>query len=543
MDRKSLTAVSVLGAALILGIVTDLLLTETAWGVNVFFWSVSALAVIHVGMRSRDKRGLAPFWSLALLILVFAALFAWRDSLTLKVLDGLALFTLVALLAAKVRYEWSPWQPFGEYAARLGHVLFSGFKGAAPIIEKEVDWKQLAQGDSASTFKSVGRGLLLALPILALFTFLLASADARFDWLLTNSIHFDAGSMVTHLAVILVSSWVAAGYLRDVSQKDSVSVTIWRYPFALGIVEVGIVLGLLDLLFAAFVTLQIPYLFGGAGHVIGRAEITYAEYARRGFFELVWVSALVLLLLLHSHSMLRSAGRGGEKLFRALAGLMIALLFVIMASAMQRMRLYEEQYGLTELRFYTTVFMGWLAIVFVWFIPTVLGGLRNRFSFGALIAAMALVLALHFINPDAYIVRTNVARAAEGKPFDARYVSSLSLDSVPELSSALPKLSPSDRKIAMKGLARHSRSLDVDWRGWSWSRSRAAAAMEGLNLTEPPALELPLPPLSPIIPIPFTDADRKRFQFMPQFEIVGPPMTGPIGPAPQNSLPARKGIE
>jgi hypothetical protein len=104
--------------------------------------------------------------------------------------------------------------------------------------------------------------------------------------------------------------------------------------------------------------------------------LTYAEYARQGFFELVAVAALVLLLLLVAHELLRrhTVSPGQQWLFRALAGGQIVLLYVIMASAGQRMRLYQEAFGLTELRLYATAFMLWLAAVFAWFTVTVLRG-------------------------------------------------------------------------------------------------------------------------------------------------------------------------
>src|SRR5262245_41251763 len=94
----------------------------------------------------------------------------------------------------------------------------------------------------------------------------------------------------------------------------------------------------------------------------------------QGFFELVGVAALVLPLLLAAHWLLRKEKARDEIVFRVLAGAQIALLFVMMVSAFQRMRLYQREYGLTELRVYTTVFMGWLAVVFVWFTMTVLRG-------------------------------------------------------------------------------------------------------------------------------------------------------------------------
>src|SRR5205085_5750237 len=140
---------------------------------------------------------------------------------------------------------------------------------------------------------------------------------------------------------------------------------------------------LLDALFLCFVCVQVRYLFGGATWVAQVAGLTYAEYARRGFFELVWATALVLPLLLALHWLLRTDDRAAQRIFRALAAAQLVLLFVVIASALTRMRLYQREYGLTELRLYTTAFMGWLALVFVWFAATVLRGARERFACGA----------------------------------------------------------------------------------------------------------------------------------------------------------------
>src|SRR3712207_9305529 len=114
----------------------------------------------------------------------------------------------------------------------------------------------------------------------------------------------------------------------------------------------SIVLGLLDLLFLTFVVIQVRYLFGGAARVAATAGLTYAEYARRGFFELVTVTALALPLLLIAHWLLRTETRAHERLFKALARIMVVLLFVVVASALQRMYLYQQEFGLTELRLY-----------------------------------------------------------------------------------------------------------------------------------------------------------------------------------------------
>ncbi|HKP72368.1 MAG TPA: DUF4153 domain-containing protein, partial [Pyrinomonadaceae bacterium] len=269
--------------------------------------------------------------------------------------------------------------------------------------------------------------------------------------------------------------------------------------FSLGAVEVGVVLGLLDVMFACFVAVQVRYFFGGAAWVMSVTGLTYADYARRGFFELVWVAALVLPLLLVTHALLRKDQPSTERLFRLLAGTQVALLFVIMASAVARMRLYQSEYGLTELRLYTTAFMFWLGLVFFWFVLTVLRGARERFACGALVSAFLVVGLLHVLNPDAFIVRTNAAHARAGRSFDAAYAASLSADAVPALVSAAPTLSREARCVVGKELTRlWSQPLDgEDWRSWSlarWRARRAVRANDAMlseNTCPPPISNVP----------------------------------------------------
>jgi hypothetical protein len=184
-------------------------------------------------------------------------------------------------------------------------------------------------------------------------------------------------------------------------------------------------------------------------------------------------------------------GPEGERVFRALAGVQIVLLFVVMASALERMRLYQADHGLTEQRLYATEFMSWLAVVFLWFTITVLRGHRARFAFGATVAGFILVIALQFLNPATLVVRINLARALAGRSFDARYASRLSADAVPEIVAALPNLNPHDRCIvASEILTRWSPSQPSDWRAWNWSRIRAAQVVRE-NMPSLKAMQCP----------------------------------------------------
>ena len=301
-------------------------------------------------------------------------------------------------------------------------------------------------------------------------------ADAVFRGLISSLIRVDFLSLLSHSFMTAFFAWVVAGFLRGTLIGTERNLTEGRQLPSprLGIVEIGIALGLLDLLFFSFVVVQIRYLFGGAPLVGITPGLTYADYARSGFFELLAVAALVLPLLLVAHWLLHKQYSAHERLFRMLAGIQVLLLFVIMASAVQRMRLYESEYGLTEDRLYPTAFMGWLAVVFVWFGITVLRGHRERFAFGALIAGFLLIGTLHIVNPDNLIARTNTARAAAGRKFDASYASSLSADAVPVLVDRLAALGAHDRcVVAQRILVGWTPPNQPDWRKWNWSQKLA----------------------------------------------------------------------
>jgi hypothetical protein len=303
---------------------------------------------------------------------------------------------------------------------------------------------------------------------------LLVSADAVFGALVRDLIDFDLANLISHLVLAAVCAWVTVGFLIGLVLTAKKADPPLRLPQFLTLkrLEVGVTLGALNLLFLSFIVIQLRYLFGDAELVQVTPGLTYAEYARRGFFELVAVVALALPVLLAADWLL---GAGGKLGFRVLSAAMVLLLFVILLSAFHRMRLYQAEYGWTELRLYVLAFMGWLAAVLAWFAATVLRSRRQYFVGGGIVAGFFLVFGLHVWNPDAWIVQRNLAAAGSGRAFDAAYAVRLSADAAPVLARALPELPPGDRELVREWLAGWSDSGGSDWRLWSWSRAKAKA--------------------------------------------------------------------
>jgi hypothetical protein len=474
LSSNTRNALGVLGGAVAMGALGDALLRATPWGINLTLWT---LALVAAALGLRRWAGLtAAGRAWVPMALAIAVLMAWRDSPTLKAFDIAALGLVLALAMHRARGARLRTGGMLEYAAGLARSTLETVAGLLVLAFEDVRWSEVARGRGASFLLPLLRGLAIALPLLGIFAALLVAADAAFEGMMNSVFRLDGVVLLSHLFLGCAITWVSAGVLRTLSLGDEgAEAEVLKVPGPfLGVVEVATVLGLLNALFLSFVAVQLPYLFGSSPS----AEVSHAEYARRGFFELVTVAGLVLPLLLGLHAAMRRREPRHERVFRWLAGVQVVLLFVIMASAMHRMRLYQNAFGLTELRLYTTAFMLWLAAVFAWFGATVLRGRRERFTFGALVMAGEALVILHAFNPDARIVHTNAARALAERPFDARYAAGLSADAVPGLLAALPRATPTERcAAARRVLGRWGPQTEMDWRSWSLARARARSAV------------------------------------------------------------------
>jgi hypothetical protein len=481
MDDRTKLGLGLLGAALVLGVIGDLLLRATPWGINVFLWTaIMAGAAVMLSRWRRLEVAGGGRWLVPVAVL-FAAAVAWRDSPVVASLDVLTVLAALSLAAFRGRRGQMRLSGISEYVLVGIYTGALSSAGPLPVMVKEVRWREVARGRWRGPALAATRGVFLALPLLLVFGGLFAAADAVFETLVVELFGFDVVEAFGHVFLMLFFAWITAGLLWVALLASNPESLAFPRPaaFSLGIVEVGVVLGLLDALFFAFVAVQARYLFGGGERVVETAGLTYAEYAQRGFFELVTVTALVLPLLLLAHWLLRAESRIHERIFRALSGAMVALLFVIVASAFQRMYLYTQEFGLTELRLYTTIFMAWISVVLVWLVLTVLRGRRDRFAFGVLTTGFAAILLINALSPDALIARVNVDRMDEEKRFDAYYLTLLSADAAPVLVESLPRMSEADRRTVEENLrARWANTEATDWRSWNLSRSQARYLVE-----------------------------------------------------------------
>ncbi len=481
---------SALYGALSLGILADVLVrAQGRPGIGLALWAVAGVLALAVLLQRSDSRPSTESRWLIGGAMMCAATLALRDAEVLAVFSILGAIALLVLAAGRSTKAWVTDAQLSEGAfavvrAALLTALGPFGWGRATRVADGQSEQETAAGAGDDTAKSepwtrragtLLRGSLLALPALFLLGALLMSADLVFAQLVQNAFRVDIEPLVQHAAFAGVVAWITAGYLRSLLVPDDAIMGRLRVPQpAMPSAEISVALWLLNLLFLVFTVVQLRYLFGGANLVEVTVGLSYAAYARRGFFELVLCAALVVpMLLLADWAAATETSRARSRLRLAML-VLITLLVGVIASAAYRMRLYQAAYGLTEQRLYVSVFILWLTLVLAWLAATVLRGRRRRFAFGAVMAGYACLTLLYTINPHALIARVNIARAAAGAVYDGEYLSSLSADAVPTLIARLEQLPELERCRVMRMLDKRWRGeREGGWRTWNVSDWRA----------------------------------------------------------------------
>ncbi len=415
---------------------------------------------------------------------IFAAIaIGWRATPTLGALN---LFAYSVIVAVALRlYEGAPLRRWtlADYVWRGGAAAAGIVEGAGRFVRYDASMLRPAAGLRKA--KPVVIGVAAAGPILVIFLALFISADAVFAEYVSRVFSLDVE--VVRFASRLVSSvlvaLVAVGCVRAVRsgfRDDRASVQRPSIPSA----AIASALTSIVVLFSTFVLVQIRYLFGGES-ALDLTNLSYSEYARRGFFEMVAVAVLVVVLVAFA-LWLAGGGQGRSMGVHLAAGSLVLLTLVVVASAAVRMRLYTDAFGLTELRFFTSVFMGWTAFVLLLLVATAFRGDRAGFALGLLVSGLVFIAALTVANPHAIIASVNVDRHLAGADLDYAYVADLGPDAVPTLVAHASLVeSPCILSAELSTAGASDDRSEWGWRSSTVAHMTAATAVASLAVCPP----------------------------------------------------------
>ena len=519
--------------ALAIGVLVDIVLPDNAIGLNapLLVAAVLAAAVVAAGPQGIRRMDPADAWlaPVALVFAGFAVLRAddWLVAWDLVVAAALAAGAVAALGGGRITRGVVP-HVLELAVGVMGAVVVGmlGLIGPTRLVPRDAPAAGSGDGLRARAGRRaragltrsapVLRGLAIAAPLVLVFAVLFALADAVFARVAGDVLAWrpdiDVADLAGRAIVVGVAAWLVAGLLalgggllpsfmpsrppRPVSgdaggppghSLGAASVAELPLPagYRLGTAEASTVLLAVDLLFMAFVGLQAAYLFGGLD-TLAAVGLTYAEYARRGFFELVAVTMLAGMLVVSLDVLVVRRSR-----VQLAAGLvLLGLTALVLVSAFVRLRLYQDAYGWTELRFVVLAAIGWLGAAIA-LVAVLLATRRTRWTLHVLGIAVLVVLAgMNVVGPQAFVAERNLERVldpslvpADGRTgLDAAYIWELGDEAVPTVVDAWSRLGMADRAVLEPVLEERARVLTEDaayagWPSWNLARERARDAL------------------------------------------------------------------
>ncbi len=400
-------------------------------GFSLFLILANAIAVgvlTHVRPHRHTKSLFLyiPVLAFAVAIARYSNTFVMNWVPTLSIL--LSLFTLVIYTVER---------PLGHLFSLLGLEMSKDI--IAPLRELKTISKDLMYfGKVKKGHEVILRKLLIAVgisvPVLLVFGMLFASADQYFaDWI-TNVLKIDLDVLVLQRVLrVFLLTVLGSGVLYTLTNSKHILNQFTRKATQHDQFIMTVVLGLVNLLFAVFVSFQFSHLFGGYDFVRDN-EIVFSEHARSGFFQLVWVIVLAFGLIAFTYRSSYLQKRSIPLL--VFKQLLIILVGIVAYSALYRMNTYQEAYGYTVLRLYVEWFIYFVIVLLVFTGGAVIKQLEFRkFFLTKLALGVIAVGIISLMNVDAMIARENIERYVQGKTeqIDTAYLNRLSSDTIPVL--------------------------------------------------------------------------------------------------------------
>jgi Domain of unknown function (DUF4173) len=455
-------------------------------------WPVAGIAAglgVAVAARrstaaiSQQDRIMRIIWAVAALALLVMSAIRSSGLLTFfSAITALACASLAAAGGQSLRGML-----FGIVAAPFAGLRSIGWVSTGlQTIAKDRAERKAAAGDQLSPEEAAERrgrtgnivvSVVIAVILLLIFGGLFASADAVFAHYLDAAFSrigkiipdLDGANLILRLFLLAVGLVLAAGGIFLATAPPDLSGMQSPGKQVLGREVLLAPLGALVVLFAGFVAVQFTALFGGNEYVLHHSQINYADYAVGGFQQLVVVSILTLIIVGVAARWGRKDNPAERLFLRILLGSLCVLSIVIVWSALSRLNLYVNTYGLTRQRFAVFMLEIFLGVMFA---LVLLAGVRmkaqwlTRAVFGV---GVVMLLGASMMNPERWIAQHNIDRYMAGEKIDLYYLSAMTADAVP----ALVNLPEDERNCVLGQIQRDLKQNPDEWFEWNWARENA----------------------------------------------------------------------
>lgn len=423
---------TIIGFSLAIAIIFDLLFPYSKIGVN-FFMFISILVLSLVFLRLFITKQVSNYWSYLLLIPIFwyaASVAIFNNNFVQIVAPLVTFFLLIVFLFWSGAVNYNFWQIKKIIPGSI-FVFLTKF-----LFRITAPFKDFGKFDKVKTNK-IFWAVFLLVPLIILFGALFIQADLVFEKIIGDIFDFSFSDDLA-IRIIKIASFffllcgVFYAYIRSKRQIDENEKEIIEHKeqdnLVLNIILVG-----LNIFFVLFIVVQIMFLFG-SHEVITKYDITYADYVHKGFYQMLMIALLVLGL---SYAVIRFVKINKINLPKILTVVFIAQTLIICASALKRLYLYQQAYGLTQLRFLVWHFIIYTGLILLALAVSLI--IKRNYQFlmkAGLIISIVYMMFMTAANMDAKIAKVNIDRyfADQTKEIDYKYLSRLSVDAFDQIS-------------------------------------------------------------------------------------------------------------
>ncbi len=215
MNERTKTGLEILQASLLVGVLGNILLRQTPWGLNAFLFVATFVAAL-VMIARRRRPDFLSINNIALLsaMLFFGSMFLFRDSIELRVYDTFAILIIMGVVLLKSFAIKAHLAGAFHYLAGLIWSGLTSVFGPIALLVADIEWNAMPGNKMSRHLFSVLRGLAIALPLVLIFGGLFMAADAAFEGLVNRAINIEIDVIVSHVVLTSVFAWLTAGYLR-----------------------------------------------------------------------------------------------------------------------------------------------------------------------------------------------------------------------------------------------------------------------------------------------------------------------------------------
>lgn len=277
------------------------------------------------------------------------------------------------------------------------------FRLAMPNLPNAI--ASLVSGEKSKTFGKVILGILLAIPVLFVVVPLLMSSDEAFSGMVSLAFENLALSIVKIILGLILSIFLIA-YCISLKKKELPQIKSSNFKGLESAPTISF-LSVLSICYLSYLLSQLAYFFSAfSGFLPANYIFSVSAYARRGFFEMSVIAAINFVIIFAVLLLSRKKNGKINIASRTLSTFIGLFTLLIIATALSKMFLYIGELGMTELRITTSVFMIFLAVVFITllirlYVPTV-----KVIKTGFVAAAICLIV-LGTVNVNSVIAGYN----------------------------------------------------------------------------------------------------------------------------------------